>query len=510
MNRKYIVAFEIGSSRIKGAIATTDGTNGLINVLAVEEEPLRDKVRYGCVENPSEVAACVSTIARRLQQVHGVTPRLIKAAYVGISGRSVASTTRTVSRDFHAEMEITRHTVNDILDEAGNTPIGDKIVIDIEPYAFIVDSASTTDPIGIFGQTIQAKVNLITCKPKMKSNIDRVFHERSNIRIIDYIVTPLAVAEQALTTEERRLGVMMLDFGAETTTVTIYRDGVMQYLSTIPMGSRNITRDLTSLHCLEERAEEIKIAIGDAMPRTSSPSHMVTDGLDNTEINNIVNARADEIISNIFEHIFYAGFKPDQLPAGIVISGGGARLRNFAELLSKQTKLKTRQATVGSAVTLSAHDVNPSDALDVISLLVTAAHLDPEDCTELPAGAQIAPEYTDFDPYNAPAPDTRRTDTYNEVELWETSSKDTFGTDDDDDDDILRDDEEDDIRRPNGKSSSKIKKENAKKEKKKENTTKNITDTHRNNFLKRLADKVAKMMQETTDDDEDNENDNEA
>lgn len=494
MEQKYIVAFEIGSSCIKGAIATTAGESGLVNVLAIAEEKLSDKVRYGCVENPSEVAACVSDIARRLQQAHGVSPRLIKTAYVGISGRSVCSIPCTVSREFHAEMEITRRVINDLLEEAGDTPIGDKVVVDIEPVSFSVDSSTTADPVGIFGHSVSAKVNLIACKPKMKSNIDRVFHERSGIRIADYIVTPLAVAEQVLTTEERRLGVMLLDCGAETTTVVIYRGGVMHYLSTIPMGSRNITRDLTSLHCLEERAEEIKKAVGDAMPQVASSRPMVTDGLDYTEINNIVSARADEIISNVFEHISYAGLKSDQLPAGIVLTGGGARLRNFAELLAKQTKLKTRQATVSSAVTLSTHEVSPATALDVISLLAAAATLEPADCTELPAGAVYpVPEYGEYDPYNHETPHPAATSTKErDHDIW-TARED----DDADDDDLLSDDKEDDesdIR--TSRKAGKEKKEKVKKEKEKKKKS------HERSFWNKLGSSIANMMQENSEDDE--------
>lgn len=92
MEQKYIVAFEIGSASIKGAIATTQpGMPGRVNILAIETEHLVDKVRYGCVENPGDVATCVTSICHKLQAAPGVSPRAIKQVYVGISGRSLAS-----------------------------------------------------------------------------------------------------------------------------------------------------------------------------------------------------------------------------------------------------------------------------------------------------------------------------------------------------------------------------------------------------------------------------------
>lgn len=193
---------------------------------------------------------------------------------------------------------------------------------------------------------------------------------------------------------------MLVDFGAETTTVSIYRDGSLVYLTTLPMGSRNITRDLTSLNCLEERAEEIKKAVGNAMPPTTDGNPLVTDGLDNSAINNIVAARTDEIISNIFEQINYAGLKPEQLPAGIVITGGGTRLRGFDDLLTKQTRMKTRQATLPSQVEITGNGFNPNDTLDVIALLCDAAAMGATECTMMPPQILEKDRLTDI---NTPA-----------------------------------------------------------------------------------------------------------
>ncbi|MDE6801583.1 MAG: cell division protein FtsA, partial [Muribaculaceae bacterium] len=384
MEQKYIVAFEIGSSSIKGTVAVASDDSGHINVLAVAEEPIRDKVRYGLVENPSEVASTISAIVRRLQQTHGVAPRMIRSAYVGISGRSVASIPCSVTRDFHAELEVTDNVVDDILNEAIATPIGDKSVVNVLPVSFSIDGSTVSSPVGEFGHSISAKVNLITCKPKMKNNLNRVFHERCGINIAGYVVTPIALAKLALTPEERRLGVMFVDFGAETTSIVLYRGGVLQYISTIPIGSRNITRDLTSLNFLEERAEEIKKAVGDAMPQNSATPALVTDGHDNSEINNILAARADEIVSNIIEHINYAELKREQLPAGIVLAGGGSRLRNFMELLAKLSKMKTRMASISSSITLSTHDIPADRVLDVTAIASAVAATDKvTECTEM-------------------------------------------------------------------------------------------------------------------------------
>lgn len=97
-----------------------------------------------------------------------------------------------------------------------------------------------------------------------------VCDERLRLSVNDIFVRPLVEADLVLYPEEKRQGCMLVDFGADTTTVSIYKNGVLNYLSTIPMGSRNITRDITALNYLEERAEELKIE-GEMLLWSTSP-----------------------------------------------------------------------------------------------------------------------------------------------------------------------------------------------------------------------------------------------
>lgn len=486
MDQKYIVAFEIGSSCIKGAIATTDAgsTAGRVNIIAVETEPLVDKVRYGCVENPGDVATCVTAICHRLQAVAGVAPRVIRGAYVGISGRSLCSVPCEVARDFHSEVEISRRIIDDLMQKAATNTVPDKEVIAVEPGTFTLDNQTSLDPVGMLGHILTANVSLVACKPKIRNNIKRVFNERCSLAINGYIVTPLAQGAQLLTQEERRLGVMLVDFGAETTTVAIYRDGSLIYLATIPMGSRNITRDITSLNCLEEKAEEIKKAVGNAMPPATNGNPLVTDGLDNSDINNIVAARADEIISNIFEQITYADLRPEQLPAGIVVTGGGSRLRGFTDLLAKQTHIKVRQASLGPGVNIVGNGFNAADALDVISIVCDAAMLDAVDCTMLPPNMVTEP-VSGIDNPSQPVSDTGHHDNISRI----------GSLDDDSDDDILSDDD-DPADKPSlaERAESIKKKDKPKKDDRKE--TRPAENKHSSGFWNSISNTLSNMLKD--------------
>ena len=138
--------------------------------------------------------------------------------------------------------------------------------------------------------------------------------------------------------------------------------------------------DLCSLNYTEERAEDIKKSIGNAMPQEGTKRRNAGDGIDYTEVNNYVHARADEIVANIMAQPEYAGMRDTDLPGGIVIVGGGSRLRGFNELLSQQSKMKVRIGAPTAAVRISDGAVHGSDAVDVISIVVAAADMPGSEC----------------------------------------------------------------------------------------------------------------------------------
>ena len=325
MEPKYIVAIEIGSSKIKGAVGTVDD-NGEIKVLALEEEKKIDAVRYGCIMNVAEVSDVVQSIVRKLENYSFISPNSIKAVYVGLGGRSLSAVQREVQRQLPDEIEISERIIEQTREEARNTPLADRDIVDVTARQYLVNKRVEANPVGVFGSEISAHFNLLTCRPQIRRNLNIVLCERLQLGINGCIVRPTAIADLVLTENEKRLGVMLVDFGAETTTVSIYKSNSLQYLVTIPLGSRNITRDITSLNCLEERAEELKKSIGCVNNQDASK----IDGVDQIEISNFVQARAGEIVANIVAQIEYAGYKTTDIPSGIVVVGGGAKLHEGA------------------------------------------------------------------------------------------------------------------------------------------------------------------------------------
>lgn len=399
-NGRYIVAFEIGSSKIRGAVGVVDNS-GVVDVIAVEEEKLTDRVRYGCIQNV-DVANAIDTVVERLQAYPAVEPRTITGVYVGLGGRSLTSTMVDVSMQLPVETEITEPIITELKKRAAATTDPDRDTVDVVPVRFTVDNKTQTSPVGTFGQSLSARATVLSCSPQIKRILRRVITDRLGLNINGYITRPLAEASMVLTEDERRLGCMFVDFGAETTTVSIYRGGAPVYVATLPIGSRNITLDLIALNYIEERAEEIKKVSGNALAVDAARRGKgYAEGIDYTDINNYVHARADEIVANIIAQIEYADVTAADLPGGIVIVGGGARLRGFNELLQQQSKLPVRQGAPSASVRITDGSIHGTEMVDVISVLVAASRMPDTEClTPMPENTGDTTDvrgYTNYD-----------------------------------------------------------------------------------------------------------------
>lgn len=486
MEEKFIVAIEIGSSKLKGALASVH-PSGLLNVLAVQEEPLVDSVRYGQIKNVEEVSNRIDRIRRRLEATPAITPRKIESAYVGLNGLSLGSTIAEAQINFENESEITLQTISDLERQAVTSLFTDKEIYDVLPRDFAVDNMAMATPVGTFGHSVKGSFVVISGNPGLLSNINRVFPERLQLNIASTIVAPLAQAEALLTDDERRLGCLFVDFGAETTTVSIYKGGVLQYLVTLPMGSRNITRDLMALGFLEERAEGIKRGLGVSTPGDDTPRIASADNLDQTEINSYISARTGEIIANVMAQIEFAGFKQSDLISGIVMTGGGARMKGFSDMLARQSNMNVRTGIIPRNLRISDTSVSADDAVDVISLLVSIAKGDNiTDCLRQPVVERPA----------IPAADDRYDEDDDEYES-------RIGRDDDDD--ILFDDDDDRPRKPS-RTAIKEEKRRREEEKRRRDEEKRIAHEARqgsgwvDKFKRRLAGLVSDELNDKLDD----------
>ena len=375
---QYIVALEIGSSKIVGAIAEKTSA-GYLSVKYLQEEKHLNCVRYGIVQN---VENSKSIINRILKNLEGMVDGRITQVYMGVSGRSLHSIVSEVNRSVDTTVAITKELIDRIIREATNNPIRNHDTVDIVPRAYFVDKVESLNPVGQFGSSIKIKVNLIVAKPSLKLNLNRLM--TFGVPAKDYIVTPLAVGEQILSESDRELGCMLVDMGAETTTVSIYKNKALIYLNTLPLGGRNLTRDvMIGMNVLEETAENVKKNINNPLDPTNV-SEVSIEGVKAPIAANYISARTGEIIANINQQLANAEVSPEEIKS-VVLIGGCAHLGGLQQKLYETIKIKVRMGQNPSTLNILNPEINRMEYIEIFSLLAKAAELiEPgETCVEL-------------------------------------------------------------------------------------------------------------------------------
>jgi cell division protein FtsA len=379
MDSRYIVALEIGSSKITGAVAKVEPETSDIKVLAVDTMPLTNSVRYGRVQNVQEVSTTINDIIRKLENHPTVTPRHVSQVFIALGGRSFATVSATGTLQMPTENEITLETIERLKREASFDIVTGKELVSIEPRKFFVANTEVKNVVGTFGKNLRGEFTAIICSPDNRRNLERVKISSIDTPARHYIPRPVAIADMVLTPSEKQVGCAMIDFGAETTTITIYKDGKLQFISTVPLGGRNITLDLmTAMSLTEERAELVKRTLGTAVSDRNNP----VPNPNQPEIDNYVQARTGEIVANALNQLTVAGFKVTDLPAGLIIVGGATKLKDFNRLLEAQSKMKVHFGDIDNAVKMLDGKRSAVDFVDVISILRYAARTTTVNCLE--------------------------------------------------------------------------------------------------------------------------------
>lgn len=395
-NEKFVVALELGSSRAKIGIAGFDPSDRghSLTVYNTAELPTVDSVRYGRVNNIREVAETVNTLLRSVEKKYPIEGRSVLNVYISIGGRSLKSKKASARIVMPQRREVTEDLLEQLRDDAiRNLSTADELIC-VEPVRYNVDNIATPRPVGSLGTRLSADFTAVVCNPSNKEDLVDVVSERVYLGISGISVRPIALAHLVLSAQDTKVGCMLVDYGAETITISIFKNYALQYLATIPLGSRLITRDIASVMALtEEEAEELKIRLGNAIPEREITAEDTEDARLQETLNAVVTARLADIVANIAAQPGFASFKPEDLAAGIILTGGGAKMKNFARLLESETRMKVRIATLPSDIKINDSGLSATDNLDIIALLNESAESarmneDPE-CVSAPANQQV-------------------------------------------------------------------------------------------------------------------------
>lgn len=335
--KDLIVAIELGSSAIRGIIGRKK-TDGSIEVLNIEEEITKDCVRKGVIYNIDKTIQSLNNIINKLQDKQGV---YINKVYVGIGGQSLRTVKNSVSRQLDTKVILSNELVDSLMDTNLNASYSEAEILDVVPQEYRVGNGFTTEPVGILSDQIEGRFMNVVARSLLKDNIQKCVRGTGR-EVAEYFISSLALAENLLTDTEKRSGCALVDFGADTTTVAIFKNNLLRHLAVIPLGGNNITHDIANKQIEDEEAEALKIKYGSAFaenPETDNVRKIPVSNdrtLDGNEFQDIVEARMEEIIANVWEQISSSKYS-DKLMAGIIITGGAANIKNLEKAFSHRT-----------------------------------------------------------------------------------------------------------------------------------------------------------------------------
>ena len=345
----FMVAIELGSTRITGVAGRKD-LDGKLTILAFASEEASACIRKGTVFNIDKTAQAITSIINKLEATLDAS---IAKVYVGISGQSVRTVKNSVARQFEGETRITADIVDQLIASSRGSQMGEYEILEVIPQEYRVGTGLHADPVGVITTHIEGRFLHVIARQGVKRKIDECF-QLAKTRIAGYFIAPLEMAKVVVSDTELRTGCALADFGAETTTVQVYKEHMLRHLVVLPLGSNNVTKDIASLQIEEADAEELKIkyasAYTEAYEADTTPT-TYTFGVDGTStitdrtLNEIAEARMEEIIANVWHQIQLSGYD-DKLMAGIIVTGGGSHIGRLQTAIQKKTGIeKFRHAT---------------------------------------------------------------------------------------------------------------------------------------------------------------------
>ena len=357
--KEFIVAIELGSSKITG-IAGKKSLDGNIQVLAVVREDATSCIRKGVVYNIDKTSACLISIIKKLKTL---LKSEISQVYVGVGGQSIRSVRNTIVKTLPDDTIISQDIINELMDNNRSMSYPDLEILDAATQEYKVGTQYQIDPVGIQSNKLEGNFLNILCRKSFYRNLNKCF-ENANIAIAEMYLAPIALAHSVLTEAEMRSGCLLVDLGADTTTVLVYYKNILRHLAVIPLGGNNITKDIASLQMEDSEAEEMKLTYASAYTDNTEIESGKTLPIDKDrcvlmqDFVDIVEARVHEIVQNAWYQVPQE--YNDKLLGGIILTGGGSNMKEIKKAFTNDTNIqKIRIAkTINQNVTSTDKDVN--------------------------------------------------------------------------------------------------------------------------------------------------------
>lgn len=327
----------------------------------------------------------VSSISHALEQTEHLLGVPVEHAWVGISGSQImAQNSRGVVAIAKSDGEIAPEDLERAVEAARAvaTPLNYEI-LHVLPRTFTVDGQTgIKDPIGMTGVRLEIETQIIEAQTPHIKNITKAVY-RTGIDIDDLVFSILAVGDLVATSRQKDLGVAVVNIGGATTSLVVYEEGDIIHTTVLSIGGEHVTNDLAiGLRSSIEVAERIKIEYGECATKNLSKKDMVDLSSVGAEVGEkvsckyiaeIIGARMEEILEKIDRELAKIG-RSGLLPAGIIFTGGGAKVAGLVDFAKQQLRLP---ATLGYPLNIlsASEKINDLSFTTAIGLLQWGANL---------------------------------------------------------------------------------------------------------------------------------------
>lgn len=332
-NEEIMTVIDVGSSKILVLIAKiTQGVQ--CEIIGIGHSHAQG-IHKGIIV---DIGHATRSLSKAIKEAELEAGTLVRSAYVSIAGSHIfslnSSGTVPIKNNIVHPSDVTR-----ALDAAQAISIPEgKQILHLIPQAFLIDGKEIGDPVSMHGIRLEVKTHIILGTTSAAQDLLSCC-QQLGISVSGIIPNPLASAEAVLSSDEKYLGVGMLDIGAGSTNFAHYYQGNIQHTAFLPISGNHFTHDLAiGLRISLAEAERVKKEYGYVFPTTNSDATTIDvemiHGKDRHEIsqptvNNILLSRAKEMLTLMKKEI---DLSPEPLTAGIVLTGGGAQLRGLKEL----------------------------------------------------------------------------------------------------------------------------------------------------------------------------------
>ncbi len=335
-DKHLIVALDVGTSKVVAIVGEILPEGG-VQIVGIGSHPSRG-LKKGVVVN---IESTVQSIQRAVAEAELMAGCQIHSVFTGIAGshvRSLNSHGVVAIRDKVA----TAGDVERVIDAARAVNIpADQKILHVLPQDFIIDGQDgIREPIGMSGVRLEARVHIVTGAASAAQNIVRCV-ERCGLKVDDVILEQLASSYAVLNEDEKDLGVCLVDIGGGTTDIAVFTDGAIRHTAVIPIAGDQVTNDIAvALRTPTHHAEEIKIRYACALPQLASADETIEvpsvgerppRRLARQTLAEVVEPRYEELFSLIQAELRRSGFE-EQIPAGIVLTGGSAKMEGAVDL----------------------------------------------------------------------------------------------------------------------------------------------------------------------------------